>query len=108
MGKPSSGVFMTTGFLELIFAAKNYPLRPETDAPFVPFYSGRISLETTVMKSRVRWVSGRPPRPRVRRVKPGDGTSVMAAPERNHLEQERSVSMARSLTQNLFAASAID
>jgi hypothetical protein len=99
---------MTKGSLELIFTPNNHPVRPETDAPFVPFYSGRISLETTVMKSRVRWVSGGPPRPRVRRVKPGDGTSVMAAPERNHLEQKRSVSMSRSLTQNLFAASAID
>src|SRR6185295_17312461 len=61
-----------------------------------------------VMKSWVLWVSGGHPHPRVRRVKPGDGTSVMVAPGKNHLKQKRSVSMARFLTQNLFVASGID
>lgn len=61
-----------------------------------------------VMTSWVLWVSGGHPHPRVRRVKHGDGTSVMVAPGKNHLKQKRSVSMALFLTQNLFVASAID
>src|SRR5688500_4065881 len=40
-----------------------------------------------VMTSWVLWVSGGHPHPRVRRVKPGDGTSVMVAPGKNHLKQ---------------------
>ena len=60
------------------------------------------------MTSWVLWVSGGHPHPRVRTVKPGDGTSVMVAPGKNHLKQKRSVSMALFLTQNLFVASGID
>src|SRR5215212_1609299 len=61
-----------------------------------------------VMTSWVLWVSGGRPHPLVRRVKPGDGTSVMVAPGKNHSKQKRSVSMALFLTQNLFVASGID
>src|SRR6186713_2976640 len=61
-----------------------------------------------VMTSWVLWVSGGHPHPRVKRVKPGDGTSVMVAPGKNHLKQRRSVSIALFLTQNLFVASGID
>ncbi len=60
------------------------------------------------MKSFVLWVSGGHPHPRLNRVKPGDGTSVMEVPGKNHSKQKHSVSMALFLTQNLFDASGID
>lgn len=66
------------------------------------------NLNYKVQGSYVLWASGGHPHPQLKRVKPGDGTSVTEVPGKSHSKQKRSVSIALFLTQNLFVASRID